>query len=195
MIEIDVAADALGAERRGGEARAHGEVVDLAPIARRHDRRRSRRPATLTQDSVRSAPRPPVVRQHGVAHGDGIARVDDDDLVADAERASSSANGASVSRPMTRPRGADAPPRLGGAEQARFAARAEHDHRLARVPQSRATCGAAPATSSTASARRSGMSAGILRERRRGEDDRRCPRRRPAPTPAARRGRASARAA
>ena len=85
--EVDVLADALGAERGLGEARRHREEVDDAAVARRRGWRRSRRRGRSRTRSATSASRPPVASRTARAHGDRIARVGRDDRVADAERA------------------------------------------------------------------------------------------------------------
>ena len=144
-VHIDVLDRSLGAERRGGEARAHREEIDL-PARAREERRATSRAGTLTHETTTSASRPPVAARTA-AHGERVARVGADHVgrrsraLADRRR-----NGAWDSTPITAP---SAP--------AHAALRAQHEKaRLPPAPRTttvcpgctrRATCGAAPATS------------------------------------------------
>ena len=166
--EIDVPADALGAERRRGEARPHREEVDHAAIARGQDG------AHLDAGDVDAREREVGLAPAGARRAPRRARRPDRARRRPRRRrrcrarAGRRRSGAWLSTPMTRAARADARaaprPRTGG-PLLPPAPRTHHGRRPGRTR--RATCGAAPATSSTASARRSGMSAGILRERRR----------------------------
>ena len=179
--EIDVLADALGAERGRGEARAHREEVDLAAIARGEDgaeldagdvdarEREIRARARRSRRARRRAPRAGRARR-AIATSSQMpsARevVGERRVRLDADRRA--------------PLGPDAPPRLGRAEEAALAAGAEDHDRVARAREPRDLGrGAGDVEQRRARAARAGRS-GMRASGADREDDRPCRRRRSA---------------
>ncbi len=134
--EVDVLADALGAQSGAREARRHGEEVDDAPVAGREDGGHLRvGDVDAGEGHVGLAAGRRF--EHGPARGDSIARVDRHDRVAEAERPELFGGRGAGLDPDDEGARSSAATGLGDAEHAALPSRAEDDDHVPRRDQPR----------------------------------------------------------